>query len=366
MSKHLSTNFEEINLEHYLYTSLRTRFQDVASAEFEDFIAYLFTKHGYALVNLSFNADFGADFILKKEGIKTAVQVKRYFKFHKVGLPDIRHLIGAKEYYQCQQALLVTTSSFNPAAKELANNEKIGIWDWNDLEKAICDTFLDGQHHQDYYKTYPIEITHPEEDLLKLEVQHVELASEKNENSLVTLRLTNRTDGHHKISCELPVVITEAKTQYQALGFTPESFSSGVIYSNATVEIIAEFSGRQMPDFESKDRLLVTVHFLQSQETIVLERKMGQIKEECFFVSFYFGRDSESYTKMIFIRDHILMRSKTGRQFIIAYYTLGSRAVQILRKNPKWIEILRPFIIKSVEKIIRFFLRDKNSNISGK
>lgn len=345
MSKKVSTNFLEVNLDHYLHSAIPVRFQGIDPAEFEDFIAYLFRLNGYEQVQTSYSADFGADIIVKKDGLKTAVQVKRYFELHKVGVSDINQVIGAQQYYQCDQAMMITTSSYTPAAKSLAESANVILWDWNRLEKAISDTFLDGQHHHDYYRAYPVDLTTSATDQFKMQIMEIELPeSATDQPGRITLRLSNLTESHQKISCDLPIILTEKHFQFSAVKFCEESFTSGIIYGNATVELICEFSSRQFSDYDRKDRLLLPVHILQSQEYIMLEQRLGQVKKECFMVTFYYGRQSEEYHQMTAFRDLVLARSYFGRACIKMYYEIGHVLVQYIEYKPLIIRSLRPIV----------------------
>ncbi len=345
MSKKLSTNFKEVNLDHYLHSAIPVRFQGIDPSEFEDFIAHLLRLNGYEQVQTSYSADFGADIIVKKDALKTAVQVKRYFELHKVGVSDINQVIGAQQYYQCDQALMITTSSYTPAAKKLAESANVILWDWTRLEKAISDTFLDGQHHHDYYRAYPVDLTASDTDQFKLQIIEIELPERATDQpGRIALRLTNLTESHQKISCDLPIILTDKHFQFSAVKFCEESFTSGIVYGNATVELICEFSSRQFTDYDRKDRLLLPVHILQSQEYIVLEQRLGQVKKECFMVTFYFGRQSPEYEQMVAFRDLVLTRSYFGRACIKIYYKVGHVLVQCLHDKPLIIKSLRPIV----------------------
>lgn len=345
MSKKVSTDFKEVNLDFYLYAALPVRFQDVAPSEFEDFIAYLFKENGYDQKPTGYSSDFGADLIVKREGVKTAVQVKRYFELHKVGVSDINQVIGAQQYYQCDQAMMITTSSYTQGAKELAEAAKVILWDWHRLEKAISDTFLDGQQHQDYYQAYPVDIKASDSDVLKLDILKIDLPNGGDMmRGRISMRLTNTTNGHLKINCDLPTVITEKKYQFSALQFIDESFNSGILYANSTVDIICEFSQKQFPDYHNKDRILLPINLLQTQELLVLEQKLGQVKKECFLVTFYFGRLSPEYAQMILFRDEVLNRSVMGRLLVRSYYKIGSGAVTLLADRPLLLRFIKPVI----------------------
>lgn len=345
MSKRVTTNFKEVNLEHYLYSALPIRFQGVDPAEFEDFIAYLFRENGYEQVQTSYSADFGADLIVKKEGVKTAVQVKRYFELHKVGITDINQIIGAQQYYRCEQALMITTSSYTPEARNLAKDAGVILWDWHRLEKAISDTFMDGKSHAEYYKAYPVDLKATDSDQFRMQIQEIELPDrDSGKPGRISIRLTNLSEQHQKISCDLPIILTEKQFQFSAVKFVDESFSSGIVYGNATVELICEFSARQFTGYDRKDRLLLPIHLLQTQEYIVLEQRLGQLKNECFLVTFYYGQHTAEYRSMVDFRDQTLSRTPVGRACIRMYYRIGSVLVELLHDKPLIASLLKPFV----------------------
>jgi hypothetical protein len=110
------------------------------------------------------------------------------------------------------------------------------------------------------------------------------------------------------------------------------------------VELTCEFSSRQFTDYDRKDRLLLPVHILQSQEYIVLEQRLGQLKKECFMVTFYFGRQSPEYSQMIAFRDLVLARSFFGRACIKIYYKIGKVLVEYIYNKPLITKMLRPIV----------------------
>lgn len=89
--------------------------------EFERFLGRLFQRSGYEVLFTSTSADQGADLIISKDNIKTAVQAKRYSG--SVGNKAIQEVISAKGYYKCQKGIVVTNSSFTPSAIALAKSD---------------------------------------------------------------------------------------------------------------------------------------------------------------------------------------------------------------------------------------------------
>jgi len=79
-------------------------------------------------VHTKLSKDQGADLIIKKFGVKTAVQAKR--SSSTIGNRAVREALAAKINYKCQKSMVVTTSNkFSKEAIELArksNTELIG------------------------------------------------------------------------------------------------------------------------------------------------------------------------------------------------------------------------------------------------
>lgn len=99
---------------------------------FEKYLEVLFERLGYKVERTRYIGDYGADLIVQKDGIKTVVQAKRYRG--KVGVRAIQEAVGAKGYYNCDKAMVITNSYFTRQAKELAS--KNGVELWNRIDSA--------------------------------------------------------------------------------------------------------------------------------------------------------------------------------------------------------------------------------------
>lgn len=126
-----------------LAKSINCRFQDYDPFVFEDFIAEMFEKMGYTAYVTQSTGDFGADIIIEKDDIRTAVQVKRYAYNNNVGVEGVNQVIAGTKFYDCDNALCVTTSDYTKAARILARNTGVELWSWHELEdriKILADT----------------------------------------------------------------------------------------------------------------------------------------------------------------------------------------------------------------------------------
>ena len=100
---------------------------------FEDYLALLFRQRGYRVTPTPYAGDYGADLIIEKEGLKTAVQAKRYKG--KIGIEAIQQVVAAKARYRCQRAMVVTNQYFTPAAFQLARDNYVALWNRERLMK---------------------------------------------------------------------------------------------------------------------------------------------------------------------------------------------------------------------------------------
>lgn len=104
--------------------------------EFEEYVAELLRFQGYKTRITPRSGDYGVDIVASKDGIKTAVQIKRYSR--KLDQKPIREAVAgmAVRQYGCTKAMVVTNSTFTKAAEflakesgcELVDREKLGEW----------------------------------------------------------------------------------------------------------------------------------------------------------------------------------------------------------------------------------------------
>lgn len=118
------------------------RLNNLTGEEFEELLKAYFKKNGYKVDLTPKSGDYGADLIVRKNGEKIIVQAKRYKG--SVGISAVQEVIGAKEYYKGDKALVITNSYFTPAAKELAGKTKVKLWDGKIVAEIIEKKRLPG------------------------------------------------------------------------------------------------------------------------------------------------------------------------------------------------------------------------------
>ncbi len=91
--------------------------------EFEDEIADLLGALGYSAKVTQERGDYGVDVITTIKGVKTAVQCKRY-NGHKVTCEQVRDLWGAKDYYNCENVIMIGLDGVTRSSKKFIEKFK--------------------------------------------------------------------------------------------------------------------------------------------------------------------------------------------------------------------------------------------------
>lgn len=110
--------------------------------EFENYLKNLFKKLGYNVEMTKASGDQGADLIISKEGVKTAVQAKFYSS--KVGNKAVQEVVSAIKYYNVDYGMVVTNNYYTSSAIDLAYANNITLIDGDNLkeliDKIICES----------------------------------------------------------------------------------------------------------------------------------------------------------------------------------------------------------------------------------
>lgn len=102
---------------------------------FEDFLVELFTAIGYQVEGTKRTGDQGADLFVQKFGQKTVIQAKNYIG--NVGNSAVQQALSAKQFYQCDNAMVICNSYFTKSAIELAAAAKVQLIDRDKLKNYI-------------------------------------------------------------------------------------------------------------------------------------------------------------------------------------------------------------------------------------
>jgi len=103
--------------------------------EFEMFLREVYLQLGYSVQMTPTTGDQGADLIIEKHGVKSAVQAKHYSS--PVGNKAVQEIVAALNYYKVSKGIVVTNNEFTKSAIELAKANNIELIDGKALTKMI-------------------------------------------------------------------------------------------------------------------------------------------------------------------------------------------------------------------------------------
>lgn len=104
----------------------------IAPTEFEELIAYIFSKHGFEVQLTQKTRDGGRDIIAIKSELdirsKFIIECKRYAKNRPIGVELVRALYGVQVQEGANKSILATTSYFSTDALKFANAVHTTQW----------------------------------------------------------------------------------------------------------------------------------------------------------------------------------------------------------------------------------------------
>jgi len=249
-------DFSKTNIQDILFSGIKNRFSDFSPYDFEDFIAQLFKDNGYDVEGTNYSGDYGADVITSKNGIKTAIQVKRYSKTNKVGVKDINQIIGGKEFHKCDKAMVVCTSDYTKQGIKLSKEADVELWNWEDLLTNIQDTYLDGKNYLSFYSEFD-----KDSGELIFEYNSYEDANATgyaDEMMLVSFDVTNTTKKNIYLNMYTqPILVTADKIQVQAISMLKgHSLEDETLFAGCKTDFSFWISKSRVNAIEAGDKFI--------------------------------------------------------------------------------------------------------------
>lgn len=335
--------------------SIPSRFMNVTPHHFEEFICQLFKDAGYHAELTQQSSDFGADIILTKGDKKVAVQVKRYEQGRKVGVKEVNQTIGARDFYGCDRALVITTSEFTQPAIKLAARTQTELWDWEKLYEKIKEVYLEGKDVYEYFSEKEVDMLRESgsgreakskdcviQDEFEFRVERIEenqLMQDQTTATILQVGMKNLSNKKINVTVYLPILIDSLGNQFSSYIWLSGGFQYGDIYPYASVPIIACWHAWQVPKASAIDRVIVRYQksedgeirevainvpeSLKEVKGIVTESQRRTETSGCFIVTFCFGRESSEYREMVSFRNEVLSQSFWGRVLIYSYYKVS-------------------------------------------
>lgn len=105
--------------------------------QFEKFLGHLFRSMGYHVQVTPESGDYGADLLIEKDAVRTAVQAKRYKG--NVRIDSVQQVKASLAHYKASQGWVVTNSNFTEAAVNLARSNGIRLISRKELVDMILN-----------------------------------------------------------------------------------------------------------------------------------------------------------------------------------------------------------------------------------
>ncbi len=107
----------------------------MSGQQYEEHCARLLEKKGYSEVERTGGSgDMGVDILATLRGKRYGIQCKYYAK--PVGSKAVQEVCAGIRYYGCDTGVVLTNSTFTPAAEELAQSTDIELWDRGQIRHA--------------------------------------------------------------------------------------------------------------------------------------------------------------------------------------------------------------------------------------
>jgi len=96
--------------------------------EFEEFVCGMLRRSGYKDVRMTpASGDYGVDIVAFFKGSKYAFQCKRYAS--NLGVKPVSEVYSGAAMYKAERAVVVTNSYFTAAARKMAEELQVELWD---------------------------------------------------------------------------------------------------------------------------------------------------------------------------------------------------------------------------------------------
>lgn len=108
----------------------------LSGVAFERHVAELYEKLGYRTRITRGGGDQGADVVAENSTERLAIQCKQWAET--VGNDAVQEAIAGKAFYGCDRAVVVCTSAFTSAARELAERAKVALIDGDNYTRLMA------------------------------------------------------------------------------------------------------------------------------------------------------------------------------------------------------------------------------------
>lgn len=129
---------KEENLTRESISKEPQKFNSLTGTEFEKLLYRLFQAMDYKVQLTGKSGDQGGDLVANRNGDRVLIQAKRYSDWS-TGNAAVQQVVGAMKYYDCNRAMVVTTSYFTPEAISLAKANKTELISKERLQELLLE-----------------------------------------------------------------------------------------------------------------------------------------------------------------------------------------------------------------------------------
>lgn len=126
--------YKKIQVQEYQDKIIRS-INRMSGRDFECFVGFIFECLGYKVNVTQASRDGGKDLIVKKDGVTTYVELKRYASKNKINSTQVLKLIGSACVDGIHNVIFITTSSYSNDCYNIQSNKgmDVQLLDLNDL-----------------------------------------------------------------------------------------------------------------------------------------------------------------------------------------------------------------------------------------
>jgi hypothetical protein len=344
-------DFKETDVRRFLIDSIPSRFSNLNPAEFTSFMAHVFRTDGYEVDEILKNRDLNPNLIAKKEGISLVIRALRYTPDQLIKVSEIQQAAASRDFYETDQAWIVTTSSFTDDAKKEADRLDVELWDWEAFYQALSQLFFEGKSHFEFIdKIEPRKINEIEDPDIRLKVKWQPEEGISSEWYNLDLTITNPSDRNVYLHLDLPALIDQQKNQVTAEQWAENEFVAGMIYSGASVRTNALFKASRLGERPPSGKVMLTCHErTDPPSTYHLSAKLKG--SACYLVTHCYSRNSAEYILMVNYRDRVLAKTWTGRTVINVYYFISPFLIEGASRS-LWLDGMLKILTKSIVRFV--------------
>lgn len=354
-------DFSKVNIQKILESAMFNRFSNFTPQDFEDFVVQLFVDNSYSVQQTKYSGDFGVDLIAKKSSKSLAVQVKRYQKNNKVSVKDINQIFGGKEYYNCEDALIITTSSFTKPAMKLANKNNVDLWDWDIFQKYVCDTYLDGVDFFKFFENHNNSKNSNEKFGININrITYNQLMKGNEVATEIYFNVINQTDQNIFIDIDLPTLVTNDNHQIESTSYLTGYFKQGVIYAGCKIDCCFIFNSNQLPRVRIGDRLIINISGSNYTSIIKNHIPSDNAKSGCFIATTAFNTANAFEVQILKRwRDNTLNHINLGQKFVCVYYLINPAIAIFINKSKVLKSVTKTLLKLIVSNINKSYMKDR-------